>query len=100
MFAAKPPSASHATSVKIHAAANRIGEDFDHAKIAPRTIAATVTAAHTHTIGRACNRPATPIPAAKTAAIHSAGNFISAGGAGQSPPCEMSAEKDRTDVLP
>src|SRR5580704_3627303 len=86
---ASPPSAIHAIRAKNHANAAR----FCQIRITPALIA-TVATAH-QIFGELCHRLAIPMPAAKAAAIHSAGNFIRVGATALLSPYEKSEEKDR-----
>src|SRR5271155_2931280 len=87
---ASPPRAIHASSAK-HQATAACRRQI---KITPAPIA-TAAAAH-HIFGDACHRIAMPMPAAKAAAIHSAGNFIRVGATAPLSPYERSEEKDQT----
>src|SRR5271154_1016742 len=87
---ASPPRAIHAISAK-HQATVACRRQI---KIVPALIA-TAAAAH-QIFGEACHRLVMPMPAAKAAAIHSAGNFIRVGAAAPLSPCETFEEKDRT----
>jgi hypothetical protein len=90
---ASAPSAIHATKEKDHAKAERCRQiESNPARIA-------MAAAANQLFGELCQRLAMPMPMAKAAAIHSAGNFILVDANAQPSPCEMFAGKDQTCEL-
>src|SRR5580700_9858733 len=87
---ASVPSAIHASKEKNHARAARCRQiESNPARIA-------MVAAANQIFGELCQRLAMPMPVAKAAAIHNAGNFIPVDASAQPSPCEMFAGKDRT----
>src|ERR1700729_409774 len=87
---ASAPSAIHAIKEKDHARTERC------CQIKSNPVRSAMAATAKHIFGEVCQRLAMPMPVAKAAAIHSAGNFIPVDANARPSPCEMFAGRDQT----